>query len=170
MSAASKIPVPVILLLLALMPAAGFFMAVVLPARTPPELKEAELQAAQATWKAQGIKNYDLAIEFVAINNVEKDTFEYLVQCRDGKVAKLLRDNVEIPSQEERDRWSVDRMFQDIQEDIEKRKSGTFNTAQGVRVLLIAEFDPELGYPKKYRKAAQGNPENYEYRVALSKR
>lgn len=166
----SRIPAPVMLLVLALFPVVGFIAAIALPNTTPRQLKKSELQDAQTKWRAAALSNYDLEIKFIAYNNTDRPTFHYEVECRNGRVTRLLRDGNEVTSQEERDHWSVDSLLSDIGEDIEKAIAGAFNTTEGVKVLLSATFDETYAYPTKYRRLAPGNPENFEYTVKLTPR
>jgi hypothetical protein len=127
----------------------------------PPDLTRNELNAAMAQWEKGGLRSYDL--DFVFTTGYLGDT-HYHLEVRDGEVTKLLRDGHEnLESSPEY--WTIDHQFSVIAEDVEKLEKGQFKTVPGVTVHLYAEFDPEYGFTKSYRKEARGNPENFQWHV-----
>ena len=113
---------------------------------TIPVLTMQEFNRAKQIWVSHGIDSYDLDLEFKGGSNSERIHLE----VRKGKVTTVTK-NGKPPAQERtREEWTVPNQFAMIAADMAKEAHGSFGTREGVVIVLRAEFDPELGYPKRY--------------------
>ena len=113
---------------------------------------------AEAKWKAAGILNYDLEW-----TNSGLGTGHYRVFVRDGSVKaiySLLAGGREIVAKPGQPRfYSVDGIFLTIKEEMAQRETETpFGRPKGTSAILKFDPDPELGYPKTYRRDVLGTP------------
>jgi len=125
------------------------------PDRDPtPVLTPEALTAATRRWAANGVANYDLELE--------------LWGQREGTIRTKVRNGVIVehtnsgrtPPQRSWHAWSVEGMLETIEreldilaEDAAASRSATSPSA------LRAEFDPQYGYPRKFRRLALGASE-----------
>ncbi len=118
-----------------------------------PRLTRADYEAAVARWEKNGPANYDLDLE-LAGNRPGK----IHVEVRDGQVTHMVRDGVEPRQKRTWDYWSVPGQLDTIGEEMEmaEHPATSFNVPAGSQVVMWAEFDPELGYPRQYHRVVLG--------------
>jgi hypothetical protein len=116
------------------------------------------VKAAEAKWKAAGLRNYDL--EWA---NSGMGTGHYRVFVRDGEVKAIysvLPGGREVVAKPGAPRmYSVDGLFTTIKDEIAQLDQPTpFGQPKGTSAILKFTPDPELGYPKAYRRDVLGTP------------
>jgi len=133
--------------------AAGLFTYAFLNRNTTPLLTRADYEAAADRWNASGPADYNL--DLVLSGNRPGKIH---VEVRNGQATKMERDGV-VPSQERTwYYWTVPGMMDTIAEELEMAESPakSFNASGASEVIQRAEFDPKLGYPRKYDRVVLG--------------
>ena len=127
-----------------------------------PDLTDAKLASATKRWQEKGPANYDMDIE---IRGAEPGSAH--VEVRNRVVTAATRDGRVTP-EHTWNTWSVPGMFETLSRDIEiaEDPEKAIQAAPGTKWRLRCEFDPVLGYPRRYhRMVTGGGPEVY-WRVA----
>jgi hypothetical protein len=114
----------------------------------PPIMTAADFEAAVARWKEHGPESYDLDFD-VGLDLVGK----LRVEVRRGEVAAMTLEG-QPTRQHIWDSWSVPGLFEIIRLDLARNQSAAKNPEgpKSPPVLQQAEFDPELGFPRRYRR------------------
>lgn len=125
-----------------------------------PELTEAAIAAAEAQWESAGPASYALRVKIAGRRPGD-------VECtvENDEVTSMTRDG-RTPSQRRTwDYWTVPAQFDTIRQDMASAadSNGGFGAPPGSKALLRAEFDPQLGYPKRYRRYVLGTPLEVEW-------
>jgi hypothetical protein len=124
-----------------------------------PELTEPLLEAAQQRWKENGPASYDLDLE---ISGAQPGDVH--VEVRDGEVTAMTRDGRAPEQRRTWYVWSVPGQFETIERELEMAADPEheMQAAEGTRLRLRAEFDPQYGYPRQFhRMVFGGGPEVY---------
>ncbi len=122
-----------------------------------PELTAAELADAKKRWQDRGPTDYDIDIELrgaqPGIVHTEVRHRVVTATTRDGRV----------PPQWTWDTWSIPGMFETLDKDMEigEDPQKEISAAPGTKWRLRAEFDSEVGYPRRYHRLVTGGPEVY---------
>jgi Family of unknown function (DUF6174) len=127
--------------------------------RRIPELTEPLLQAAEQRWQANGPASYDLDLE---ISGAQPGVVH--VEVRDGEVTAMTRDGVAPEQRRTWAVWAVPGQFETIERELEMAEDPVheMQAAEGTRLRLRAEFDPEYGYPRQFQRMVYGGgPEVY---------
>lgn len=112
-----------------------------------PLLSKDAYESAVARWQEKKLEHYDMHVVFSG-----GQVGEYDVEVRGGKVTKLVRDGQPL-----QDRgaawqlWTVPGMFEILEIDLARLDNPTPHPAAG-EVRISAEFDPEWGFPRRYRQ------------------
>ncbi len=116
------------------------------------------VKAAEAKWKAAGLRNYNL--EWA---NSGLGTGHYRVFVRDGEVKAIYsviaggREVIAKPGTPRM--YSVDGLFTVIKDEIAQLGTASpFGQPKGTTAVLKFTPDPTLGYPKTYRRDVMGTP------------
>ncbi len=135
------------------------------PDRDP--LVRAEYDAALSRWQAKRPASYDMDIYFYS-QNAPVDVH---LEVRDGAAKLLTKNGVAMQQAARREEWTVDRLLQQIGEDlhIQEDPNLDFAVKPGVQVKLEGKFDETWGYPLFYRRLAHGSPVQYQYEVRAFK-
>lgn len=128
----------------------GLVLSIYLFRKNPPPLfTPQEFAAAQARWEAAAIRDYDLELEVEGGQHGK-----YRVTVRGGAPTAVLRNDQPVPERTWH-YWTVPGLFKIMAED----QAGlddpqrVFQAPPGAKVVLQAEFDSQLGYPARYRRA-----------------
>jgi hypothetical protein len=80
------------------------------------------------------------------------------VEVRDGQTIHCIRDGVEPSQRRTWYYWTIPGMLDTIGQELEKIDDPAtgFGAAAGSSVVLRAEFDPRLGYPRRYLRSVAG--------------
>jgi hypothetical protein len=119
-----------------------------------PDLTEAGLDAAERRWQERGPQSYDM--DLVIEGNRPGPVH---VEVRRGQVTHMTRDGVEPKQRRTWAVWAVEGLFETIRQELDKTADPAegFQTAPGSRMVQRAEFDPQYGYPAKYRRLVLGS-------------
>jgi hypothetical protein len=116
---------------------------------TPPLTEEA-LLAAVERWEAHGPASY--RIELV-VSGTRSGPVE--LEVRDGEPVRLLRDG-RAPARHTWDFWTVPGQLEAMQTELTGDPGVLFGVPDRSHVILRAEFDPQLGYPRQYERQVLG--------------
>lgn len=126
-----------------------------------PLVTEETLAEAEARWRTHGPKSYriDLTLGGTQSGRIE-------VEVRDGQVTHMTRDGRTPNQRRTWEYWSIPNQFEMIRQDLASRKSPqkAFGVTSPEQVTLRAEFDPEFGYPRLYRRSVSGGSYDVEWR------
>jgi hypothetical protein len=122
-----------------------------------PLLTELELDAAKKCWQERGPVSYDIDIE---LRGAQPGHVQ--VKVRNRVAADETRDG-RVPQKHTWETWTVPGMFDTLETDMEiaENPEHAIQAAPGTRWQLRCEFDPQLGYPRRYHRLASGGPEVY---------
>jgi hypothetical protein len=112
-----------------------------------PVLDPNVFESQRERWQTQRLQNYDLE------TTVEgRQAAVYRVEVRSGKVVSAKRNERDLPPGRTWETWSIDGMFRTIATDVESLRKHAAGTADQSTpdVALRAEFDSDLGYPKRF--------------------
>lgn len=136
--------------LLALATVAVFF--VVFGVRRLPTIDQARFDAAQKLWNEKGPESYDIE---VAVTEIEPAV--YHVAVRSGQVKLATRNGSPLTQRRTLGVWSVPGMFTTISVDLKHATDPIEVSAGNVNyVTPQGEFDPQYGYPARYRRIQWG--------------
>ena len=119
-----------------------------------PELTSGTLQAAQERWQANGPTDYGMDLVVTG-----RQASRYHVEVRGGKPTQVLRNDRPITPRSWQ-YWTVPGLFEVLEHDMDCADDPTrgFGAKPGSRAVLRAEFDAELGYPRKFERLILGEP------------
>lgn len=142
----------------------GLLVVIAITGRDPlPRLTRETLDAAVARWLQAGPANYDLDLVLTGAQ-----TGNLHIEVRDGDVIKMTRDGKAPVQRRTWDFWSVPNQIAMMDEDLVAAESDpqrAFGVADRGQIVLQAEFDPVLGYPRRYRRQVLGTSNTIEWRV-----
>jgi hypothetical protein len=114
-----------------------------------PEISAENVTAARQTWNRVAAANYDLT---VVVRSHDLST--YRVNVRDGIVQSAFRNDRPLRQQRTLGTWTVQGMFETIEEDfrtIELHRQGKAEVGTP-QLSLRGKFDERLGYPERYQR------------------
>ena len=127
------------------------------------QLRPQDLAAAQARWKAAGLRNYDLQYQEKITQNGEQTEAEWAVKVRDGQVTAVTCDGQALPAAEYPN-LTVDGQFAEIEKGLE------LDLAAGARKnYATAAFDLGDGHPTHYVRRVRGTGDRLEWNVNLKR-
>jgi hypothetical protein len=117
-----------------------------------PPLTDVALEAARERWSTSGPASYDLDVK---IGGRQPGVVH--LEVRDGTVTKADRDGRATPERTW-DEWSVTGQFDTLDRELEMAADpqGTISAPPGAKVWVRCEFDPKIGYPRKFHRYATG--------------
>lgn len=130
-------------------------LAFVLRREATPELSFGALEAAQKRWRQSGPADYSLDVQVTG-----RQPGQYHVEVRGGEPVDVRRNGVSA-NRRTWHYWTVPGLFEVIEHDIECSEDPTrgFGARPGGKAVLRAEFDAELGHPKKFERLILGEPQ-----------
>ena len=127
------------------------------------QLRPEELSAAEARWKATGLRDYDLQYQEKITRNGEQGETEWDVQVRDGKATAVTCNGESLPAAEYPN-LTVDGQFAEIEKGLQ------LDLAAGARKnYATAAFDLGDGHPTHYVRRVRGTGDRLEWNVNLRK-
>jgi hypothetical protein len=143
----------------------GIASLVVLRARyadPTPNIEPADYYAARDRWQANAVPNYDIEVVVTGTQGAK-----YRVEVRDGEARAAWRNDSPLMTQRTFVTWSVPGMFGTMSRDIEVLELHAAGKAGPTtpRLTLRAEFDPQYGYPVRYRRIEWGSPVQVSWEV-----
>jgi hypothetical protein len=128
-----------------------------------PDLTEEAFQAAIQQWEARGPASYDLDVQ---IGGAQPGIAH--VEVRNGEVKVATRDG--LPLQDwNKDEWSIAGQFEALEREFEfaDDPQREMQAPPGARVWLRCDFDPKLGYPRRFHRYATGGAPEVYWRNSL---
>lgn len=149
------------ILALALVPVVLITIHLLRPQEEEPVLTSADLSRHREIWQEKGPESYNLEIVF---NTLPLGDTRYYLEVRNGEVETITRDGRESPESNER-YWTVGHQFEVIAQDLAAwERQMAVDPQIKYQIRYYAEFDPEYGFIRYFRKEARG-PENFNWRV-----
>lgn len=146
----------------------GLLAVIAITGRDPfPRLTREALDAAVARWQQAGPANYDLDLVLAGAQ-----TGNLHIEVRNGDVTQMTRDGKAPVQRRTWDFWSVPNQIAMMDEDLSAAEGDpqrAFGVADRGQIVLQAEFDPELGFPRRYRRQVLGTSNTIEWRVTAFK-
>ncbi len=123
-----------------------------------PAVDRASLQAARQRWEAAGLADYEID---VVVQGPQPGTYHTVV--RQGKVVQATLDGQSLGGQSPPATWSVPGMFRTIRYDLQL----VGRDQPGVpRLEVRAMFDPQYGFPRRYRRLQWGSMQELRWQVS----
>jgi hypothetical protein len=121
--------------------------------RNTPRLTQEAYQQALELWAKNGPQDYELDLE-LAGNRPGK----IHVEVRGGEVVHMTRDGVEPRQKRTWDYWSVPGQLETIGQELEmaRNPAASFKAPGATQMVMWAQFDPSLGYPRQYDRVVLG--------------
>jgi hypothetical protein len=118
-----------------------------------PRLTREAYDHANRLWDEHGPANYNLDVD-VSGNRPS----QIHVEVRDGQAIEMLRDGVEPSQRRTWYYWTVPGMLDTIGQELDKVDDPEkgFGAPAGSQVILRAQFDDRLGYPRSYSRVVAG--------------
>jgi hypothetical protein len=129
--------------------------------RPPPAMNAADFETAAARWTSNRPANYEMEIE---VSGRQSGTMHVVVG--DHKPVSITRGGILIPDRTWQ-YWTVEGLFEVIRTDLEglDQPERAFGTPDVSQLVQQAEFDEELGYPRRYRRAVLSTGEAIEWEI-----
>jgi len=129
--------------------------------RPPPAMTRADFEAAVERWKEHRPADYSMTVEVSGRQSGAID-----VKVHGGAPVHVARNAVGTP-QRTWEYWTVEGLFEVIRKDLEgldqpERAFGVKDTSQ---LVQQAEFDAEVGYPRRYRRAVLTTGDAIEWEI-----
>ena len=141
----------------------GGVVGLILVFRDPlPALTAETLAAAEATWAQQGPRSYDLDLRLGGAT-----PGRVYVEVRNGQVVKMTRDGRSPAQRRTWDVWTVEGQFAMIRRELELAADPQqeMQAEAETRLVLRAAFDPQWGYPLRYRRVVLGQGPQVSWEV-----
>jgi hypothetical protein len=128
-----------------------------------PDLTQETLQAALEKWQAQGPASYDLDVE---IGGAQPGVAH--VEIHNGAVTVATRDGLPLDDWN-KDEWSIPSQFEMLEREFEFQEDPQteMGAPPGAKLWLRCEFDPKLGYPRRFLRHATGGAPSASWRNTL---
>jgi hypothetical protein len=113
------------------------------------------MHAAQQRWQKNAPSDYQMEITVTG-----RQPSHYDIDVEEGIPTAVLRNGREI-ARRNWTYWTVPGLFDVIEHDMECAEDPTrgFGAQPGSTVVLRADFDPRLGYPRKFERLILGEPQ-----------
>ena len=132
-------------------------------ASSPPSLPDLTMEHFESNWNRwaePGPANYDIEVE---VRGPQAAT--YHVEVRDGEAISATRDDYPLKGPRTIGTWSVVGMFHTMEIDLDQLVLDAAETSKSARLLLDCRFDPEWGFPTRYRRIEVGSQMHVEWQV-----
>ncbi len=126
-----------------------------------PELTRENFDAARVKWDATNIDDY--AIETIVVG---MQPATYRAEVRNGEILAAQRNGYALKDQRTLGTWSVPGMFRTIEHDLLNFERDEAEGKSTRELHLRAEFDPELGIPRRYLRVEWSSGAQVSWDVA----
>lgn len=139
-----------------------FLVAAVRNRDPSPELSRADFSAAVSRWQAAGPQSYRLEVKVAG-----PQPAVYAVEVRDEDVVSATIDGRPLKQRRTFDTWSVPGMFGTMERDLANVDlvAAGRATRETPRLTLRADFHPDYGYPRRYRRIEWGTGRDMVWEV-----
>ena len=129
--------------------------------RPPPAMTRSDFEAAIERWQQGGPHDYSMTVQ---LSGRQSGTMDVVV--RNGQPISVQRNEVLTPERTWA-YWTVDGLFEIIREDLEglDQPERAFGVSDVTQLVQQAEFDADLGYPRRYRRAVQTTGDSIEWEI-----
>jgi hypothetical protein len=129
--------------------------------RPPPAMTAGDFEAAVRRWEAKGPANYEMEVN---VSGRQSGTMQVVV--KDGEPVSVRREGTPV-AEHTWEYWTVEGLFEIIRTDLEglDQPERAFGTKDVSQLVQQAEFDAELGYPRRYRRAVLTTGDAIEWEV-----
>jgi hypothetical protein len=129
--------------------------------RPPPPMTRADFEAAVQRWHARGSRDYIMTVELSG-----RQTGTMAITVRNTEPISVKRNGVPTP-QRTWTYWTVDGLFDIIRQDLDglDQPERAFGVSDVSQLVQQAEFDDDLGYPRRYRRAVQTTGDAIEWDI-----
>ena len=124
-------------------------------------LTEKTLRTAGERWRSRGLENYDLEVE---VRGVQKG--RHSIQVRGGRVVHMTTGGADAPAHV-RKFWTVQGMFDFLAEELRHaaQPEKVYGVSDPSQIVLRAEFDSDLGFPRRFIRHVMGRSVGIEWEV-----
>jgi hypothetical protein len=129
--------------------------------RPPPPLTAAAFEAAAARWESHRPANYEMELN---VSGRQSGTMHVIVINHEP--TSVVRGDVVVP-RHTWDYWTVEGLFEIIRTDLEglDQPERAFGAKDVSQLVVQAEFDANLGYPRRYRRAVLTTGDAIEWEI-----
>jgi hypothetical protein len=129
--------------------------------RPPPAMSAADFEAAVARWRAQRPESYTMTLD---VSGNLQGTMHIVVK---KSTPTMVERNGAAIAGHSWSYWTVDGLFAIIRTDLENldQPERAFGVKDVSQLVQQAEFDPELGYPRRYRRAVRSTGDAIEWDI-----
>ena len=124
-------------------------------------MSKADFEAAIARWEANRPADYQMTVE---VGGRQTGTMQVVV--KDHEPVRVKREGAAV-AEHTWEYWTVDGLFEIIRTDLAglDQPERAFGTADVSQLVQQAEFDAELGYPRRYRRAVLTTGDSIEWTI-----
>ena len=124
-----------------------------------PPLTARSLELAMDRWEQEGPANYDLEL---VLQGREQGSIELKVR---GREPTAMKRNGIVPQRRTWDYWTIPEQFAMIERELTGDPRPLFGVDDRSQVILHAEFDPQFGYPRRYRRQVLGADQEIHWQI-----
>lgn len=110
------------------------------------------LAAAEKRWEERGLRDYQLDL---ALSGARPGPVH--VEVTDGQTTAMTRDGVTPKRHAAWEAWTVPGQFETLEIDLEQHGPAAKPPHVPNSAILLVDFDPEYGYPRRYQKLVKAN-------------
>ena len=122
-------------------------------------LTEERFEAAFERWQKAEVESYNLDLVLAG-----RESATIHLEVRGGEPTEMTRDGRR-PSRRVWEYWTVPEQFEMIRRELTADPEAAFGVADRDQVILRAEFDTELGYPRKYEREVLGKDASIRWEI-----
>jgi hypothetical protein len=129
--------------------------------RPPPAMTSDAFEGAVARWEAKRPADYEMTVE---VSGRQSGTMQVVV--KDHEPVTVRREGTPVPMHTW-EYWTVEGLFEIIRTDLAglDQPERAFGTNDVSQLVQQAEFDLELGYPRRYRRAVLATGDAIEWEI-----
>ncbi|MEX2139533.1 MAG: DUF6174 domain-containing protein [Pirellulales bacterium] len=134
--------------------------------RPPPAMSAADFEAAVARWEAHRPADYEMDVKVLG-----RQSGMMHVVVKNHAPVSVRRGGAPV-AEHTWEYWTVEGLFEIIRTDLEgmDQPERAFGTPDVSQLVQQAEFDAELGYPRRYRRAVLTTGDAIEWEITEFKR
>ena len=122
-------------------------------------LTEERFEAAFERWQEADVESYNLDLVLAG-----RESATIHLEVRQGEPTEMTRDGRR-PSRRVWEYWTIPEQFEMIRRELTADPRTAFGASDRDQVILRAEFDPRLGYPRKYEREVLGQDASIRWEI-----